>query len=147
MEKGDSFERVAGILGKIGDKTAVTPLVGALSDWPVRRAAAAALDDLDWKPELPDEKVHYLLATSQPGDAAVHGQAVQEVLLADLRSGKRRLTGYAVEALLATGGEAAVPELISILENQGSIVMAEAYWNSRNTRLAQAAEDWARAVA
>jgi HEAT repeat protein len=134
---------VADVLGKIGDQEAVEPLVRALTDWPVRQTAANALDALEWKPEFEEEEVHYLLAKVQKDAVLQQWPAVHEVLLANLRSGKRRSINYAVPALLETGGENIGPEMISILENEGSIFMAEAYWESQDTQLMQAAEKWA----
>jgi len=134
---------VADVLGKIGDQEAVEPLVNALTDWPIRQTAANALDALEWKPESPEEKVHYLLAKVQKDAAVPQWQTVREVLLKNLRSGKRRSTNYAVRALLETGGENICPELISILENEGTIFMAEAYWDSKDPQLMDAAEKWA----
>lgn len=134
---------VANVLGGIGDKRAVTPLVSALYDWPVRRTAAEALEALDWEPELPEEEIHYFLATAEKEDIISRWQQVRETLMADLRSAKQQSIVYAVQAFLKIVGENSADELISMLSTEGYMTMAEAYWDSGDPRLMNAAKEWA----
>ena len=55
------------VLGDIGNVNSIEPLIGLLDDRDVdvKKAAAAALDKMGWKPKNDIEKVHYFIAKAE----------------------------------------------------------------------------------
>jgi HEAT repeat protein len=72
----------AGALGKIGDKRAVVPLVSALDDRGVQRAASEALNLLGWKPDMSETRTVYPMTMGGWSQAAETGAPAPKPLVA-----------------------------------------------------------------
>ncbi|MGD1996106.1 MAG: HEAT repeat domain-containing protein [Anaerolineae bacterium] len=104
-------------LGKIGNPRAVEPLLIALRDqsWAIRRAAAEALDQLDWQPTRDEVGAAYWLGKHRWDRCVEVGSPAVEPLIAALRKRERRGRKPAARALGEIGDERAVEPLIDIL--------------------------------
>ena len=121
-----SVREAAEALGEIGDERAVEPLIAALkdierkdwrkadNDWLVRKAAAEALDKLNWKPGQ-DEAGAYYWKTKWDWDKCVEiGAPAVQPLIAAL---KDRNTRDAASDALAKIGAPIVEPLIAALKD------------------------------
>jgi len=133
----------ATLLGRIGDKRAVHPLVEALTDWKIRHSAAMALDSLGWKPVIPSNRVHYLYARGQKNELLNEWELTNKTLSDDLRSGKKKLIQYAVYTFIDLKGDYIIPELIKILDSTGDVFIAKVYLDSGHQELMEFAKRWA----
>lgn len=110
----DVRANAATALGRLGAKDAVEPLVQRLDDWPVRRAALAAIERLGAKPG--------------PGDGA--------------RGGAASPRSRALMAI-AAGRADAVEQIAQTLGSTDDPAIADAMLNSGHARLRAAAAEWA----
>lgn len=144
-EPEESFIRLLAVeaLEKIGDETAIDPLVGELSDWPVRYRAARALETLGWKPASSSERIRYLIGKGDKTQVMLQSAIVRRTLLEDLYTGHTRRMKYAVHAFVNLWGPEAISDLIVQLNQSGNLTMAESFANAGYDRLKEAAENWA----
>jgi HEAT repeat protein len=119
----DSRRRHASrILGEIGDRRAVEPLIGMLSNddsW----YAATALDGLGWVPETDGQRVAYLIALSDWESIVELGEPAVERLIKALEEDNFQLNLDAAMALGKIGDTRAVEPLINELGDKN--------WNLR----------------
>jgi len=132
----------AKILGEIGDKRAIGPLVARLTDRHSNKTAAESLEKLDWLPRTKMEEIRYLIAL-QVNDPKNWPQ-IRAVLLQDIRSGNVQRIEYAMFSFTMIGNDAILPDLVQLIRTKGTKTIAEAYINSNQPQLYQAAADWAR---
>jgi hypothetical protein len=135
--------RSAILLGKIQDERAIPSLVRALSDWPVRGQAARALDTFHWKPQTPPDRIYYFIAKGQKDPLMSEWKPTETFLISRLLSGNKQLIEYGVNALIELGGDDIVPEMIDVLENNGTGLIAQAYYDSGHKQLMETAGNWA----
>ena len=136
-------ENAVTLLGQMGDKSVIPSLEKMLIDWKIRQQVALALDALGWTPQTPYDQVYYRVAKGHTEELQSEWDLTLETLVSDLLSGRIEQTKYAVWALFSVNKEKAIPELINILENAGTVLMAEAYIASENQAMMKAAQRWA----
>lgn len=76
-------------LGKIGDLRTVEPLVRALQIWGLSKAAATALDQLDWRPGQDETAVRYWIAKQEWEQCAALGSVAIETCVSLLEQSAR----------------------------------------------------------
>jgi HEAT repeat protein len=135
----------ANALGAIGDRRAVRPLVAALPDWWVGPHAAKALETLGWSATSPEEVIHFLVAGRDGAGLRTRLRETTDVLLNELRTGVPARIENAIYAFVGLGRDDVIGEVVVTLERQGSKQMAEAFLNSGDHRLTDAARRWAHA--
>lgn len=70
--------------------------------------------------------------------------AVKHVLFEEIRSGEYDRILKSLASIIGIGRKDALPELVTVLNQEGTKTMAEAYLNSGSGELKEAAEEWAR---
>ena len=115
------------------------PLFEALPDWNANPQIGAALQKLGWAPTTGNERVYFWVCTAAGPNLHTYWEKTKRVLLADVQSGNPRKIENAVNTFVALGNDEIIPELISILKTKGSRDMAQAYLNSGESRLGEAA--------
>lgn len=125
---------------------AIEPLLGRLMDWKSNPAAARALEKLGWTPVTDEDRVHFWLGLRDIKTVKEN----QELILRVLRGGNSRdedtlplADEYTFFALVSLGYPEDIPMLVTTLSLRGSKELAEAYINSGNAELMQAAREWA----
>jgi HEAT repeat protein len=128
-------------LGKIKDPRALPVLVDALPDRWAGRRAAAALSALGWRPDTPDQSLYYDFFL--PGRKTLLNTAeVKSLLLFDLCRGNRCRKAFALFALTDLFKASMLPELVRILETEGSREMAALFVESDADLLVEAGLNW-----
>lgn len=131
-------------LGKLGDKAAIEPLRGNLTDWECSRFTWQALQELGWTPETPSEEVYVKVAERDGVWLTQHQTLAMPILRRDLESTDDRIRKNALYACMALGRSEYLPLLIDLLDQHGTKGLAETYLNSGSAELARAAENWAK---
>ncbi len=141
MEDTDELRRRAAIaiLGDIWEEGAEEPLINALADWNNRKLAANGLNSLEWKPKFASERVHYYLATGQEQTVLNDWKVNKQILLLDFKSGNTLRTEYAIQAFLRLGEENMIAEMIEIMKDERSRIIAQSFFECGNEPLRQAA--------
>jgi len=141
MESTDQSQRRAAIaiLSDIWEQGAEKPLIRALADWKNRQLAAKGLNAMKWKPKFASERVHYYLATRQEQTVLDDWNVNKQILLLDFKSGDMLKTEYAVQAFLRLGKENMAAEMIEIMQDEQSRIIAQAFLECGNESLRQAA--------
>jgi len=138
---------VAEALGMIGDARAITPLVQKLTDRHITHAVANMLENRGWQPKTKAQRVHFLVGKKDSAalTAPSQWQETKEVLLADVQSNDKQRIAYGLKALTALGRDDVLPDLLKVIEAQGTLLIANSYINCNHSVLRQAAIDWAKA--
>ena len=131
-------------LGKIEDKRAIPELVPALANWEAGKTITLTLYYMGWKANCTEERIHNWVARRYKRRLKENWEDTKQVLLDDVGSGNPAAVKNAVYAFIALGNEEIIPDLITVLNNNGNEIMAETYLNSGNKELSDAARDWAR---
>lgn len=143
--------RAAGELGEIKDPRAVGPFIAAVKD-PDANVRSAAVISLG---RMHDSRaVEPLIAAMQDSDPTVRWRAAEqlgemagprsvEALLAALREHDDQLIAGAMDFFVRRGDPGSEDALIEALNKAGDSGTAEILLNSSNTKLHDAAEDWA----
>lgn len=134
---------VAEALGNIGDRGAVGALVNHLPDWWAGEAMAEALRKLGWTPRAERDRIHLLVAVRDFESLRGEWHVARTVLVNDMDQRDDRIVENGLFALLETGGDDIIPELVRTMESRGTISMTEAFLNSNRPELIRAAEKWA----
>ncbi len=137
-------EYAAEALCKLNDKRSIPGLVATLADDHAGSTAAEALNKLSWKPSNNAERVHYLFARRQNDKLLERWSVTRKVLMADIHSDHRPAVKNAVYALgtLKPNDRQITDELIRLLTDSGSVVLAEDFIESGRPRLRRAARAW-----
>ena len=135
----------ADALAKLGDVRAIAELAKALPDWAAKDRLGAALKILGWKPTSDTEQVYVWICNEDDSNLKTNWEKTKRVLLADMQSGKERKIENAVYTFVSLGRKEIIPDLIRILNTQGSKEMAEAYLSCDRGGLDKAALEWASA--
>jgi HEAT repeat protein len=141
--------KAAQTLGLIRDPRAIDPLIEALSyDKIFRWCAEQALLGIG-KPAV--ERLTQELKSKNPNIKASAARILadmsppaEEPLIEALQNGEIIVIGGAYKFYIKKGIKSSVPLLIEALNTSGDKSMAEAYLNSGNTKLSNAAIDWAK---
>ncbi len=141
MESTDELVRRAAIaiLGDIWEQGAEKPLIKALADWKNRQLAAKGLNAMEWLPKFASDRVHYYLAVGQEQTVLDDWKVNKQILLLDFKSGIMLRTEYAIQAFLRLGKENLVPEMIQIMKDEQSRIIAQAFFQCGNEPMRQAA--------
>jgi HEAT repeat protein len=121
-------EAIVEALGKLGDKRAIPSLITALKDknsW-VRKAAAEALDKLDWKPKDDTQKALYFIAKREWNKCIKLGKVVIEPLSSILKDENWLIRREVVVTLGKIGNKKAIKPLILALKDYDGDVRAKA---------------------
>jgi len=107
---------VAAVLGDIGDRRAIEPLIATLSDSQrdVRLAAATALSKLGWRPDRSAAGAAYWIALENWASCAEIGAPAVEPLIARLQDEAWQVREGAVDALTRIGDPRAVEPLVAL---------------------------------
>ena len=132
----------ASVLGRIGDRRARDPLAAALSRWNIRREVARALDAIGWEPQTEEEEILYLAATGKRQEMLNRWDESRTVLIRLLRSAQRHKMECAVNTFIELGREDIFPELASLLDSEGSRLLADVYLHCGHQMLNKAAREW-----
>lgn len=140
-------------LGDIGDQSAVPRLVKSLTDWNVGKGrvgdiqieAANALSKMGWVPKNIRDTVHLATATKDKEWMLEQWTDTKRVLLDDVVSQEPNPLNNALLTFIRLGKDEVLPDLVSILEEQGRLPMANAFLRSGNDVLNSAARKWAAA--
>jgi HEAT repeat protein len=130
-------------LTKLGVQ-AIPKLVAALGNWTIGPGAAEVLGNLGWKASSDEDKVRFEVATRSTQSLLDGWGVTKSVLLSDAKSENGPLALNAVFALIGIGREEVLNDLVTILNNNGSADMAQAFLHSGNDSLAQAAQEWTK---
>jgi HEAT repeat protein len=117
--KKDEYVRKAAVyaLGEIKDPRAVEPLIAALKDKDVRKAAAEALDHLGWKPAQDESAGWYWMAKHDWDKCVALGALAVEPLSAALKDKEWKVRAAAARALGKIQDPRAVEPLIAALKD------------------------------
>jgi hypothetical protein len=121
------------------------PLIGRLTDRKCNAMASKSLQTMGWTPQTKEERIHFLIAMSDPTiKEAKNWQDVKTVLMQDAISGDADRTAFALKAFTHIGNESILPELLQLIKNRGTLTIAESFLNCGRKELNEAAHDWAR---
>jgi HEAT repeat protein len=124
-------------------KPSIRYLIPELTDWQIAPYAAQVLKALQWAPRNDEELVRFQVALKEMDFIAVNWGLVRSVLTRDLYSKDPEVVENALFALIGIGRKEVIDELITALYDKGNLPIAEAYLNSGQNRLMDAAEIWA----
>jgi HEAT repeats len=133
---------MANVLGKIGDKSTVNPLLENLTDWYSNVNVIEALSKLGWEPQSDEERVHFLVAKREGLTLRENWSLTKTVLLKDVQSPKYHTIENALFAFIGIGNTEILPELIKTMNTKGNKIMAEAFLNCHHPELDITARDW-----
>lgn len=112
---------VAGVLGMMGNARAEKPLLAALDDkeWSMCKAAAEALDNLNWQPTSDRDGAAYWIAKCNWDKCVEIGTPAVKPLIATITKGPWPLRKSVAISLGIIGDSHAVEPLIHALQHQG----------------------------
>jgi len=131
-------------LGKLGDRKAIVPLSAMLPEWGLNKVLAESLKRLEWKPQTEREKLYTLIGEHDKQRIEEQWDLFGPLLLEDVESGDRKRIYNAICSIVSLGKEDLVDDLLQVLRENGTRVIAEIYLNSGNLRLRVGAESWAK---
>lgn len=138
----DIRENSACALGEIGDKRAIVPLVNILTDWYSNKEVASALAKLLWKPISDKDNIRLWIAQRNSILLKENWKKTKNVLLEEMLSKEYAVIENALFAFIGIGYKEIIADLVSYLNDKGNKLMVEAYLNSGNEKLVEAAKDW-----
>ena len=121
---------------------AVPELKATLTKWYTAYHTASVLDSLGWQPRRPEDEIHYLVARRANNDLQALWSETKKILMKDITSKDPDRISNALYAFIGLGREEIISELLNLLDNYGTIQIAEAYLNSGHKRLVQGAIGW-----
>lgn len=119
-QKGPGSPHISRVLGQIGDPRAVDWLVTALQDEQaaVRRAAAEALEALNWQPDQPISEARYLIAAQKWDRLAELGPVALAPAVIALRDKQWQIRRSSAQLLGQIGDDRAVEPLLAALADE-----------------------------
>jgi HEAT repeat protein len=141
-EQREIYDVTTAALTDIG-KPSIDYLVPKLTDWQIAPYAAEVLKALQWTPQTDEELVRLQVALKQTDFIEVNWGLVRGVLTRDLYSKDPGIVENALYALIGIGRKEVIDDMITALYDKGNLPIAEAYLNSGQNRLMNAAEVWA----
>jgi hypothetical protein len=126
--------------------SAIEPLQGQLLIWYSNPGAARALEILGWAPVTDEDQVHFWLGLRDSKTLRENRDLIRRVLRVDDPDWLKHPLlhypdDYTLLALVSLGYPEDIPYLVMMLRTKE---IADAYINSGNTELEQAARGWAR---
>jgi len=121
---------------------AAPALKDTLTQWYISEYTVDILDGIGWKPRTNDEEIHYLVAKRAHGDLQALWVDTKKVLLKDIDSKDPERISNALYAFIGMGREEVINDLLKLLDNHGTVQIAEAYLNSGNDVLINGAKNW-----
>ena len=140
-KKNTLLRSVKRALSKFGIQ-AVPALKATLTQWYTARHTAEVLDSVGWQPRTTEEEIHYLVASRANSDLQALWSETKRILMKDITSKDTDKISNALYAFIGLGREEIISELLTLLENYGTIQIAEAYLNSGHKRLVSGAVTW-----
>jgi HEAT repeat protein len=137
------LETTTRALSKFGIQ-AVPALKATLTQWYTAEYTAKALAKIGWQPRTNEDEIHYLVAKRANNDLRALWSDAKQVLLEDIKSKEPDKISNALYAFIGIGEEEVIGELLKLLDDRGTIQIAEAYLNSGNDRLVNGAVSWTR---
>ncbi|MGD8567873.1 MAG: HEAT repeat domain-containing protein [Gammaproteobacteria bacterium] len=137
------LETTTRALAKFGIQ-AVPALKATLTQWYTAEYTAKALGRIGWQPRTDEDEIHYLVAKRANNDLQALWPDAKRVLLKDIKSKQADKISNALYAFIGIGKEEVIGELLKLLDDNGTIQIAEAYLNSGNDRLVDGANSWTR---
>lgn len=141
-EQLEIYDVVTAALIDIGAPS-IEYVVPKLTNWQIAPHAAQVLKSLEWTPRSDEELVRYHVALRDKEFIALNWGLVRNVLTSDLYSKDHHQIENALYAFIGIGRKEVISELIAALNDKGSLSLAEAYLNSGQNKLMDAAEVWA----
>ena len=132
------------LLGELGDKRAIVPLLPLLKDEEssVRSNAAEALNKLGWEPSNQSEEITYLIASNNWYQLKGLGEPVVEPLIALLDDKSNGVRSNTIKTLGTIGDKRAVEPLIKALKKdeyrEARLNAAQALGEINDTRAVEA---------
>ena len=142
IEKRDLLRYSQKVLKKYGSK-AIPQLRQTITHWYTSQYTAKILQKLKWKPRSDVEVVRYQVALRSADSLNKNWALVKTVLLNDIESQNPQIINNALYAFMGIGNAEVIDDLLLRLNTKGSIALAEAYLNSGNKTLMEAAVTWA----
>lgn len=121
---------------------AVPALKSTLTQWYTAQYTAPILQDIGWVPRTEEEEIHYLVAKRANNDLQALWSDTKRVLMKDIESKDSDRISNALYAFIGIGREEIISDLLKLLDNNGSVQIAEAYLNSGNEKLVNGAVNW-----
>lgn len=121
---------------------AAPALKATLTQWYVAQYTVDVLDAIGWKPRTDEDEIHYLVAKRAHGDLQALWVDTKRILMKDIESKDPELISNALYAFIGMGREEVINDLLKLLDNHGTVQIAEAYLNSGNDILAKGAKNW-----
>lgn len=124
LQSKQKHKILADVLGNIGDKRAIEPLIIALHDknWSMCKAAAENLDRLNWQPCSEKDEAAYWIAKCDWDKCIEIGAPAVDPLIVTLKKGPWTLRKSVAKTLGDIGNTRAVEPLINAFQNQGNKV-------------------------
>ena len=145
----DNFKRKSLIdtstkaLAKFGIQ-AIPILKQTLTQWYTAQYTAPVLKQLKWKPRNNDDEIHYLVALRANNELHALWPDTKRILMDDISTRDTEKMSNALYAFIGIGKEEVIAKLLFVLDNWGTIQIAEAYLNSGNQKLVQGAVNWSK---
>jgi HEAT repeat protein len=121
---------------------AVPALKATLTQWYTAQYTAEILQNVGWVPRTEEEEIHFLVARRANTDLQALWPDTKRILLKDIESKDSDRINNALYAFIGIGKEEVINDLLKLLDNNGSIQIAEAYLNSGNDKLVKGAVNW-----
>lgn len=142
-KRNQLLETTTRALTKFGIQ-AVPALRATLTQWYTAEYTAKALARIGWQPRTNEDEIHYLVAKRANNDLRALWSDAKQVLLKDIKSKEPDKISNALYAFIGIGQEEVIGELLKLLDDRGTVQIAEAYLNSGNDRLVNGAVSWTR---
>ena len=113
-----------------------------LTQWYIARHTAEILQSLGWEPRTQEEEIHYLVARRANNDLQALWSETKRILMKDIKSKDADKISNALYAFIGIGKEEVISDLLTLLDNFGTVQIAEAYLNSGHKKLVNGAVSW-----
>jgi hypothetical protein len=133
------------VLAPIAGAGSVHALEDHLVDWYIGKDVARILTRVGWSPITGTQLVHLWIAQRDKGMLLLRWNMTEAVLLGDIASPRQRVLENALYAGIGLGNLQFISDVIAALNSRGSKEMAEAFLNSGQPDLREAAKKWAAA--
>ncbi len=117
-------------------------LIATLTQWYTAQYTANILQTIGWKPRTEEEEIHFLVAQRAHSDLQALWADTKRVLMNDIESKNSERVSNALYAFIGMGKEEVITDLLKLLDNHGTVQIAEAYLNSGNETLIKGAMNW-----
>ena len=121
---------------------AVPALKPTLTQWYTAQHTAQVMSAIGWQPRTEEEEIHYLVARRANNDLQALWADAKRILLKDIESKDTDKISNALYAFIGIGKDEVIGDLLKLLDNHGTVQIAEAYLNSGNDKLVDGAESW-----